>query len=134
MDINWWQLLIASAGLSVVIGGVFMTYIRAINNRDTQGLVTSAITHFRDNEIIPALSKLALKVEEVALIASRLTAVETELASLGKTTADLTQTVNHNADNARRDLTGLGERLSRESRETTQNQTNLLIKIIEASK
>lgn len=128
MDINWWQLLIASVGALAIIGSFFMSYIRAINKKDSEKVVTEAITAFRNNELSPILKELNNKVEQIADVSHRLSAVEGSVKALTNTTTELNETVATNAQQARNDLTGLASSL----RLDTKNQTDLLLEVIRA--
>jgi uncharacterized protein YoxC len=128
MDISWWQLLIASIGALAIIGGFFMNYIRAINKRDSEKVVTAAIAAFRTNELTPILAELNQKVDQIGDVSNRLSMVEGAVKNLTQKTNELNKAVSENAQQARNDLTGLATSL----REDTKNQTSLLVKLIEA--
>lgn len=129
VDINLSQLLANTVSFltcASILGAFFAYHSKAIRKTE----IAVSLERFEKDKLTPLFVQLDSKIREFANINPRLAAVEQSVKTLTDTTTDLAHTITDNAVQHRQDLTGLGTRLSQE----TKNQTDLIVKIIEAKK
>lgn len=129
VDINLPQLL-ANTGAFLtcgsILGGFFARYAKSIG----QGQIDLSLARFERDRLAPAIQKFESYVQEVADISGRVQSLQVTVKSQTAAIDKMSDTIDRNAENGRRDLTGVATRLEL----GVKAQTDLLVKLIEANR